>query len=97
MISKQETWRERWLKGEEYKEILDNSSLYIENEGIQVYSKKSHPSIIYSKPESRFPIFIQMECFILWKEAILALNSGSQESIRRSVIDGSFNTHSGRK
>ena len=51
-------WTIRWLKGPEYRHLLNNSKIYSDYMGCQIYEK--HPDSIYTKPQSNllFPLFL---------------------------------------
>jgi hypothetical protein len=54
-------WESRWLKGEEYFQMLKNVEQYSSQFSLQKLSKKSHPLEIYQKPSNGLIYFIQGE------------------------------------
>jgi len=46
-------WENRWLKGDEYANILDNRERYCQAFGMLTFDPKTHPGSIYSAPESK--------------------------------------------
>lgn len=45
-------WKNRWLNGEEYYQILTNAELYASAFSFSKYPQKTHPSSTYTNPES---------------------------------------------
>jgi hypothetical protein len=46
-------WENKWLKGEEYAHILNNLDIYCKDYNLVKFPAKTHPSSIYTEPQSR--------------------------------------------
>ena len=47
-------WCDKWLKGEEYYQILTHTELYSKVYSFKKYPPKAHPQTTYTNPTSKF-------------------------------------------